>query len=77
MKGYAPKLHNKLGLGPLKMNLLILIMKLVMMSKNISIRVTSARSDSPNKHTNLNNSIRSEFTKLHLKLAKDAQEHGV
>jgi hypothetical protein len=77
MKGYAPKLRSELGLGPLKMNPLILIMKLVVVSENLGIRVTSAWSDSPNKLTNLNNSIRSELMKLHLKLVKDAQEHGV
>jgi hypothetical protein len=37
MKGYASKLHSELSLGPLKMNLLVLIMQLIVMRKNSAL----------------------------------------
>jgi hypothetical protein len=77
VKGYACKLCSELSLGSLKMNLLVLIMQLIVMSENISVRATSVRSDSPNKLTNLKNSICSKLIELHTKFAKNVQEHGV
>jgi hypothetical protein len=43
------------------MYLLVLIVQLVVMSKNIRSRVTSARSNSPDKLANLDDSIRCQF----------------
>jgi hypothetical protein len=77
MIGYASKQRSELCVAPLKMNLLVLIMQRIVMSENFSVRATSARSDSPNKLTNLNNSIWSKLMKLHLKFAKNVQEHRV
>jgi hypothetical protein len=77
MKGYASKLCSEVSLGPLKMNLLVLIMHLIVMSENFSVWVTSARSDNPNKLANLNNSIWSKLMKIHLKFVKNVQEHRV
>jgi hypothetical protein len=57
------------------MNLLVLIMQLIVMSENFSVRATATRSDRPNKLANLNNSIWSKFKKLHLKFAKNVHEH--
>jgi hypothetical protein len=75
MKGYTLKLSSKGSLGPLKMNLLVLIMQLIMMGKNFCIRVTSTRHDNPNKFTDLDNSIWSKLMYLNLKLAKNIQKH--
>jgi hypothetical protein len=77
MKGYASKLHNELSIRPLKVNLLVLIMQLIVMSENFSVRAISARRDSPDKLANLNNSIWSKLTKLHLKFVKNVQQHRV
>jgi hypothetical protein len=77
MKVYTPKLSNEGSLEPLKMNLLVLIVQLIMMSENFSIKVIFARCDSPNKFADLDNIVWSKLMQLHQKLVKNIQEHRV
>jgi hypothetical protein len=57
VKRDTTKLHGKSSLGPFKMNFLVLVAKLVVMSKNICCGTTSTRSNSLDKLANLNDSI--------------------
>jgi hypothetical protein len=58
MKRYASKLHSESSVGSCKMNILVLIMQLVAMSKNIRSGKTSVRSNNPEKLANPNDTIR-------------------
>jgi hypothetical protein len=45
------------------------------MSENLNIRMTSSRSNIPNKFADLHNSIGCELMQLHTKFAKYIQKH--
>jgi hypothetical protein len=71
MKRCTPKLSSESSLRPLQMNLLVVIMQLIVMSKNVCSRTTPARSNNPNKLANLNNGVRRQLMQLHLKFAQN------
>jgi hypothetical protein len=55
------ELRSEGSLTSLEMNLLILVVHLIMLGKDISSQTTSARSDRPDKLTDLNDSIRRQM----------------
>jgi hypothetical protein len=59
------------------MNLLVLVMEFIVMSENISIRMTFARSNNRNEFAELHNSIGHELMELHTKFVKYIQKHRV
>jgi 2-oxo-4-hydroxy-4-carboxy--5-ureidoimidazoline (OHCU) decarboxylase len=77
MKRYTTKLRSKSSVGPFKMNLLVLVVQVIVMSKNADSRMTSIRSNSPDKFANLNNSIRCQLMQLHPELASNIQNDRV
>jgi hypothetical protein len=71
VKGDTSKLRGEGSLAPLKMNLFVLIVQLIMLSEDIHSRMTSVGSDRPDKLINLNNRIQCEMVQLHSKFAKN------
>jgi hypothetical protein len=61
MKCDIAKLHSKGSLTSLKMNLLVLIMQLIVLSKHISSWPTSVRSNRPDELADLNDCIRRQM----------------
>jgi hypothetical protein len=57
VKSDATKLSSKGTVGTLKLNLLILIVQLIVLSEDICIRTTPAGSNNPDKLTDLDDSI--------------------
>jgi hypothetical protein len=77
MKSYAAKLCSEGSLRSFQMNLLVLIVQLLVMSDNACNRMTSARSNSPNKLADLNDGIWCQLMQLHLKFAQNIQKNQV
>jgi hypothetical protein len=67
MEGNAAELHSEGSLASFKMNLLVLIMQLIVLSEYISSRTASARSDRPDKFVDLNGGIRHQMEQLNPK----------
>jgi hypothetical protein len=61
MEGNADKLHSEGSLTPFKMNLLVLVMQFIVLSKYISSHTASAGSDHSNEFVDLNDSIRRQL----------------
>jgi hypothetical protein len=76
MKRYTTKLCSESSVEPFKMNHFVLVVQLVVMSENIHSRMTSARSNNPEKPANLNDSIPCQLMQLYLKLAKYPEGPG-
>jgi hypothetical protein len=75
MEGNAAKLHSEGSLTPVKMNLLVLIMQLIIFSKYISSWMTSSRSYYRYKFADLNDGIRPQVVQMNSKFAQNVQKH--
>jgi hypothetical protein len=71
LEGNAAKLCSEGSLAYLKMNLLVLVMQLIVLSEDISSRMASARNDSLDKLVDLNNGIWRQVMQLDSKSAKN------
>jgi hypothetical protein len=69
MECNTTKLHREGSLASFNVNLLVLIMQLVVLSKYISSWMTPGRSDRPNKFAYLNNCILHQMVQLNSKFA--------
>jgi hypothetical protein len=69
VKSDTTKLCNKNSLASFKVNLLVLIMQFIMLSKNIGSWMTPTRSDSLDKFAKLDNSIQCQVVQLHADFA--------
>jgi hypothetical protein len=71
VKSDAAKLSDEGTLGPLKLNHLILVVQLIVLSEDICCRTAPTRSSSPDKFTNLDDRIRHQLMKLQSELTQD------
>jgi hypothetical protein len=71
VKRNIAKLGSECSLGSFKMNFLILMVQLIVMSENICSRMTTAGSNSRYELANLDDSIRRQLMQLHMKLAQN------
>jgi hypothetical protein len=67
VKSDTAELSKESSLTSLKVNLLVLIMQLIMLSKDIGSWMVLVGSDSPDKFANLDDSIRHQMVQLHVK----------
>jgi hypothetical protein len=75
VKSDATKLSSEGTLKPLKLNLLILVVQLVVPSKDICSRMAPTRSNSPDKLTDMEDSIQCQLMQLHLELKQDVHKN--
>jgi hypothetical protein len=75
VKGDTTKLCSEGSLASLKMNLLVLIVHLIVLSEDIGSWTAPTGSDSPDKHTNMSDSIRRQMVQLHSKFAQDVHKN--
>jgi hypothetical protein len=68
MKRDTTKLGGEGSLGSLKMNLLVLVVQLIMLSEDICSRLASTRSNSPDKFADLNDVIWCKLMQLYPEL---------
>jgi hypothetical protein len=68
MKRDTTELGDEGNFGSLKMNLLVLVVQLIVPSKDIQSRLTPARSNSPDKFADLNDGIRRKLMQLYPEL---------
>jgi hypothetical protein len=71
VKDDTTKLCSEGSLASLKMNLLILIVQLIVLSEDSGSRMASVGSHSPDKLTNLNDSIWHQMVQLHSKFVQN------
>jgi hypothetical protein len=69
VKRDTTKLGSKSSLEALKMNFLVLVVQLIVMSEHIRSRMTPARSDNPDEFPNLNYNIWCKLMQLNPELA--------
>jgi hypothetical protein len=67
MKRDTTKLDGDGSFGPLKTNLLVLVVRLVVLSEDICSSLTPARSNDPDKLADLNDGIPCKLMQLYLK----------
>jgi hypothetical protein len=65
VKRNTTKLGGESSLGPFKMNFLVLVVQLIVMSENIYSGMTFARSNNPDELANLNDSICCQLMQLY------------
>jgi hypothetical protein len=75
MECNAAELSSDGSLASFKMNLLVLIMQLVMLSEHISSWMAPMRSDRLDKFVNLNDCIRCQLVQLNSKLVQYVYEY--
>jgi hypothetical protein len=75
VKRNTAKLGGESSLRPLKMNFLVLVVQLIVMSKNIYSGMTSARSNNLDKFANLNNSIQHQLMQLYSEFAQNIHKN--
>jgi hypothetical protein len=69
------KLGGESGLAPFKMNFLVLVVQLIVMSKSIYSGMTSARSNGPDEFANLNDSIRHQLMQLYSEFVQNVHKN--
>jgi hypothetical protein len=74
VKRNTTKLGGKSSIASYKMNFLVLVVQLIVMSKDIDSRMTSARSNSSVELANLNDSIRRQLMHMYSKFAQDVHK---
>jgi hypothetical protein len=74
VKRNIAKLGGESSITSYKMNFLVLVVQLIVMSEYISSRMTTARSNSPDELANLNDSIRHQLMQLYLKFVQDVHK---
>jgi hypothetical protein len=70
VKRDTTKLGGESSLRPLKMNVFVLVVLLIVMSQHIRRRMTPAKSNNPDELPNLNDSIQRKQMQLNPKLAQ-------
>jgi hypothetical protein len=68
------KLSTEGSLRSLKMNLLVLVVQLIVLSEDIDSGMTSARSNNADKLANLDDSIRRQMMQLHSELTQNVHK---
>jgi hypothetical protein len=71
VKSDATKLSSESTLEPHKLNLLILVVQLIVLSKDIYSRMAPTRSNNPDELTDLDDSIWCQLMQLHSELMQD------
>jgi hypothetical protein len=74
VKGGIAKLCSKGRLTSLEMNLLVLIVQLIVLSKDIDSRMDPTGHDSLDKLTDMIDNIRHQMVQLHLEFAQDVHK---
>jgi hypothetical protein len=75
VKRDTTKLGGESSLRPLKTNLFLLVLQLIVMSEHICGRTTPAKSNKPDELPNLNDSIRHKLMQLNPELAQDVHKN--
>jgi hypothetical protein len=74
VKGDTAKLCSEGSIASLKMNLIVLIVQLIVLCEDIGGWTAPTGSDSPDKLTDLNDSIWHQMVQLHPKFAQDVHK---